>query len=161
MSENNKSTPDQSTLITVVVVCSALVACMLCGVMQSKNDNSKQEEAQRQKEPKRELEAEIYFRDSGVVIKNTSSFEWENCKFELNSQLFESGYSMYTSDLVELFDSDAKQQTVKPGKTYFALYEKFSKPNGEKFNKRTHSPKTLSAVCGKPGNIEIGGWGKR
>src|SRR5262249_36574308 len=81
-----------------------------------------------------DLNASVQFTGSQFVITNKDSFDWNNCKFDLNGGAFSSGYILNTN-------------VIKAQTTHTVGAMQFAKTDGERFNPFTHKPQSFSISC--------------
>lgn len=94
-----------------------------------------------------DLNASVKFTGNQFVITNADSFTWSNCKLEVNSKVFSSGYKY-------------EGATLRAGETYTIGAMQFANSDGERFNPFTHKPQSFSLYCDTPrgkGHY-YGGW---
>jgi hypothetical protein len=84
---------------------------------------------------------------SQFVITNNDSFDWANCKLEVNPEFIGSGYKYEGASL-------------RAGETYSVGALQFANGDGERFNPFTHKPQKFSISCDTPrgSGFYYGGW---
>src|SRR5205823_6759785 len=82
-----------------------------------------------------------------LYIKNLDGFDWTNCKLELNSPTFSSGFVLQVD-------------RIASGREKWAALADFAKSDGERFNADTRKPQDFSATCDTPSGrgYYLGGW---
>jgi hypothetical protein len=94
-----------------------------------------------------DLNANIRFTGSQFVVSNNDSFDWTNCKLEVNPKTFGAGFKYEGASL-------------RAGETYTVGALQFANDDGERFNPFTHKPQAFSIYCDTPQGkgFYYGGW---
>lgn len=83
---------------------------------------------------KHELDAEIRFSNTAVMITNKEDKEWTYCKFEINSRGFSGGY-VY------------KLNSFQPKDPIVIALREFTKGDGTRFDSYSTKPQNISLSC--------------
>jgi hypothetical protein len=89
----------------------------------------------------------VRFTGTQFIITNNDSFAWSNCKLEINSKVFGSGYTYVGAN-------------IAAGATYSVGALQFANGDGQRFNPFTLKPQNLSISCNTPNGrgFYYGGW---
>lgn len=94
-----------------------------------------------------DLTAAVRFTGTQFVITNNDSFNWSNCKLEINSGWVSGGYELRTD-------------VIGPRSTATVGAMQFAKSDGQRFNPLSMKPNSFSITCDTPkGRLSyLGGW---
>jgi hypothetical protein len=94
-----------------------------------------------------DLNANIRFTGSQFIISNKDSFDWTNCKLEVNPKMLGSGF-------------EHEGASLRAGETYSVGALQFANSDGQRFNPFTHKPQAFSIYCDTPRGkgFYYGGW---
>jgi hypothetical protein len=81
-----------------------------------------------------DLNGRVRFTGTQFVITNSDTFDWGNCKFEVNPKTFSSGYTF-------------RAGTIAAGSTYSVGALQFANGDGVRFNPFTYKPTSFSIWC--------------
>lgn len=93
------------------------------------------EEKAKEAEAAKELDADVRFSSTAVMIKNNESKNWTGCKFVLNGKLFGSDFTYKTTEGI-----DAKDSII-------ILMDDFTKSDGTRFDPYSTKAMNLFLAC--------------
>jgi hypothetical protein len=94
-----------------------------------------------------DLNATVQFTGTQFVVTNSDSFNWTNCKLEVNPKTFSSGFTYQAALLAA-------------GQTYSVGSLQFANGDGKRFNPFDFKPTSFSVSCDTPSGrgYYYGGW---